>query len=73
MAGTGAIQAEQSIVGSMLIDAACIPDVIGKVRAEDFHVAANREIFETISAMYAEGMTIDIVTVEEEMKARGLF
>lgn len=73
MAGTGAIQAEQSIVGSMLIDAACIPDVIGKVRAEDFYIASNREIFETISAMYADGMTIDIVTVEEEMKARGVF
>ena len=73
MTGTGAIQAEQAVVGSMLIDAACIPDVIGKVRSEDFYIASNRDIFETISTMYSEGMTIDIVTVEEEMKARGVF
>lgn len=64
--------AEQSVVGSMLIDARCIPDVIDKLKAEDFYVQANRDIFETIFAMFAYGQTIDPVTVLEQMKIRGV-
>ena len=40
-------EAEQAVLGSMLIDPRCIADVIGRVKAEDFYVQANREIFET--------------------------
>ena len=65
--------AEQSVVGSMLIDPACIPDVIDKVKAEEFYIQTNREIFETIYAMFSYNKTIDAVTVEEEMKVRGVF
>ena len=65
--------AEQSVVGSMLIDPACIPDVIDKVKAEEFYIQTNREIFETIYSMFSFNKTIDVVTVEEEMKVRGVF
>ena len=54
--------AEQSVLGSMLIDPQCIPDVIGRVKADDFYVQANREIFETMFAMFSYGQTIDPVT-----------
>ncbi len=64
--------AEQAVLGSMLIDARCVPDVIGRVRAEDFYVQANRDIFETIFAMFSMGQTIDPVTVLEQMKVRGV-
>lgn len=65
--------AEQSVVGSMLIDPICIPDVINKVKAEEFYIQTNREIFETIFSMFSDEKTIDVVTVEEEMKLRGVF
>ena len=35
-------EAEQAVLGSMLIDPRCIADVIGRVKAEDFYVQANR-------------------------------
>ena len=47
--------AEQAIIGSMLIDPACVPDVINKVRAEEFYIQTNREIFETIFSMFSFG------------------
>ncbi len=65
-------RAEQAVVGSMLIDARCIPDVIGRLKPEDFYIQTNRDIFETIFAMFAYGQTIDPVTVLDQMRARGV-
>ncbi|MBQ6402925.1 MAG: replicative DNA helicase [Oscillospiraceae bacterium] len=65
--------AEQAIIGSMLIDPACVPDVVNKVRAEDFYIQTNREIFETIFSMFSFGKEIDPVTVMDQMKVRGVF
>ena len=65
--------AEQAIIGSMLIDPACVPDVINKVRAEEFYIQTNREIFETIFSMFSFGKEIDPVTVMDQMKVRGVF
>ena len=39
------VEAEQAVIGSMLIDARCVPEVIGKVKASDFYVKANKDIF----------------------------
>ena len=48
-------QAEQAVLGSMLIDPRCIPEVIGKVKSEDFYIQTNREIFETMFSMFSFG------------------
>ena len=66
-------EAEQAVLGSMLIDPRCIADVIGRVKAEDFYVQANKDIFETIFAMFSFGQTIDPVTVLDQMMVRGVF
>lgn len=42
------LEAEQSVLGSMLIDSRCVSDVIGMVRPEEFYLQQNRDIFETI-------------------------
>lgn len=65
-------EAEQAVIGSMLIDSSCVPDVIGRVKAEDFYVKANRDIFETIYSMFNFSMVIDPVTVLEQMRIAGL-
>ncbi len=63
-------EAEQAVLGAMLIDPSCIPDVVGKVRSTDFYIDVNREIFETIYSMFTLGLKIDPVTVLDEMKSR---
>ena len=66
-------QAEQAVIGSMLIDPRCIAEVLKKLRAEEFYVRRNREVFETIAAMFAYGQTVDPVTVLDQMKVRGVY
>ncbi len=65
--------AEQAVIGSMLIDPRCIPEVLEKLKAEEFYIKLNRDIFETIFAMFSYGMTVDPVTVLDQMKVRGVF
>ena len=67
------LQAEQAVIGSMLIDPACIPEVLKDARAEHFYNRTNRDIFETIYAMFNYGQTIDAITVQEQMRQRGVF
>ncbi len=65
--------AEQAVVGSMLIDPACVPAVLEKLRADEFYVKLNRDLYETMYAMFSYGQTIDPVTVLDQMKVRGVY
>ena len=65
-----AADAEQAILGSMLIDPACVGDVVANVKGEEFYIDVNREIFDTIYAMFTMGAKIDAVTVPAEMRVR---
>lgn len=57
----------------MLIDPSCIPDVIEKVKSDEFYIQVNRDIFDTIFAMFSYGQSVDAVTVLEQMKVRGVY
>ena len=65
--------AEQAVIGSMLIDPRCIPEVLEKLKADEFYIKLNRDIFETMYAMFAYGQTIDPVTVLDQMRSRGVY
>lgn len=65
-------EAEQAVIGSMLIDPRCISDVLTVVKAADFYLQQNREIFETIYAMFSYSQTVDPVTVLDQMRVRGV-
>lgn len=67
------IEAEQSVLGAMLIDARCIPQVIENLVGEDFYLQANRDIYETMYRMFNFSAAIDPVTVLDEMKHAGVF
>ena len=66
-----AVVAEQAVIGSMLIDPSCIPEVIELLRPEDFYAEENRRIFETIFSMFTDSLRIDAVTVLNELKING--
>ena len=66
-------EAEQAVLGSMLIDPRCVPEVIEALRPEDFYLRPNREIYETIYSMFNFSLTIDPVTVLEQMRQRGVY
>lgn len=64
-------EAEQAVLGSMLIDADCIKDVMDKLQPGDFYLRQNREIFETIYSMFMYAKPVDGVTVAGEMEKNG--
>lgn len=66
-------KAEQSVIGSMLIDPACIPDVLARVQEEDFYLQPHKDIFNAIRALQFAGEMVDPVTVLERMKESGTY
>ena len=67
------LDAEQSVLGSILIDSRCVADVIGLVQPEDFFLQQNREIFEVIYSMFNYSQAIDRVTVLDKMREAGVY
>ena len=67
------VEAEQAVLGSMLIDARCVPEVIEALKPEDFYLRQNREIYETIYSMFNFSVTIDPVTVLDYMRRGGVY
>lgn len=67
------LEAEQAVLGSILIDSRCVADVIGVLRPEDFFLQQNREIYETVYTMFNFSQTIDPVTVLDKMREVGVY
>ena len=67
------LEAEQAVLGSILIDSRCLTDVIGILRAEDFYLEQNQQIYQTIYTMFNFSQTIDPVTVLDKMRELGLY
>ena len=67
------VEAEQAVLGSMLIDPDCVKLVMEKLRPADFYLKQNREIFETIYTMFSYSRPIDGITVAEEMRRGGTY
>ena len=65
--------AEQAVIGSMLIDPRCVPEVMEKLKPDEFYLQLNRDIYETIYAMFSYSQAIDPVTVLGQMKVRGVY
>lgn len=66
-------EAEQSVLGAILIDPTVINDVLIKIKPDYFYVPQNRKIYETIVKMNALGKSIDFITVLEGIKQDGVF
>ncbi|GHU60142.1 replicative DNA helicase [Clostridia bacterium] len=66
-------EAEQSVIGAMLIDPKCVPDMITALKPDDFYLQQNRDIFETLYLMFGTGQTIDLVTLLARMRERGVY
>ena len=66
------IEAEQAVLGSMLIDGRCAADVVGILRPEDFYSTVNRDMFSSMFTMFNFSQKIDPVTVLARMQADGV-
>lgn len=67
------VLAEQSVLGSMLVDERCIPGVMERLRPDDFYMRQNRALFSVMFTMFSRFETIDPVTVVDRMKQAGVY
>ena len=68
-----AIEAEVSLLGSMLLDPAVVSDIVGIVKdGKDFHRPANSIIFDLMVRCYDRTASIDIVQINQMLVDQGL-
>lgn len=65
------LQAEQSVIGGMMLSKDAIADVIAEVRSIDFYRPAHETIFDAITDLYGRGEPADAITVADELSKRG--
>jgi len=66
-------EAEQSVLGAILLDSSIIADVIGRIKVDYFENAENRKIYSVLHKMFTIGMPIDIVTATNEVIKDSVF
>jgi replicative DNA helicase len=65
------IEAEQAVLGCMLLDSDVIPTVTELIRSSDFYREDHREICEAIIDIVENAGPVDIITVAEQLQQRG--
>jgi replicative DNA helicase len=65
------LEAEQSVLGSMLLERDAIARVVELVRPDDFYREAHRKIFEVVTDLFERGEPADLVSVTERLRSKG--
>ena len=65
------LEAEQAVLGAMLVDNSCIDQITEIVCSEDFYSKQNGLVFECISELYKEKKVVDVLTVADRLKEKG--
>ncbi len=67
------LEAEQSLLGSVLIDPNCMDEIAALITADDFYVPEHSEIFRAVQSMYLKSKNIDVVTLIDELVKSGTY
>ena len=65
------LEAEQCVLGAMLIDKSSMAAATEIVSGEDFYRDDHKEIFEAMVDLFEKGEPIDLITLTEQLKIRG--
>lgn len=66
-------EAEQAVLGAMLLDKSAISKAAAVLEADSFYSEANKLTFEAILDMNDKGINIDVITLSDELKKRGIY
>ncbi|GHA88697.1 replicative DNA helicase [Streptomyces thermoviolaceus subsp. thermoviolaceus] len=65
------LEAEQSVLGGMLLSKEAIADVVEILKGHDFYKPAHETIYQAILDVYARGEPADPITIAAELTKRG--
>ncbi|WP_205842171.1 replicative DNA helicase [Natranaerobius trueperi] len=66
------VEAEQSVLGAMLIDGEAISTVTEILKTNDFYKDSHEKIYEAILKLGEEGEPVDLVTLSEQLRNDGI-
>ncbi len=67
------LDAEQSLLASVMIDPSCMDAIAGVVSKDDFYLSEHQEIFSVMQRMYLKSKNIDVVTLINELIVNGVY
>ena len=67
------IEAEQAVLGSMLVDKDAVIATIEVLKEEDFYREYNKAIYSAIINLYNRSEPVDIITLKAELTSIGMF
>jgi replicative DNA helicase len=65
------LEAEESVLGGILLDNAALDQMIELVQADDFYRGAHRKIFRAMLDLSERNEPVDLITLAEALKGRG--
>jgi replicative DNA helicase len=65
------VEAEQAVLGSMLLDKDAVINAIEILKPEDFYREENKLIFSAMIALYGRAEPVDMITVKDELVSLG--
>ena len=65
------LDAEQAILGCLLIDNECQTELMYLVKTEDFYTEAHKSIFDAMLKVFQRNVPIDFITLTEELEREG--
>ena len=66
------IEAEQSVIGAMLLSKSAIVEAIESLAPESFYLDKHGKLFNAIKKLYDNGIPVDFTTLTNELKDQGL-
>lgn len=67
------LEAEQTVLGGLLLEPSTMPVVMEHLRPESFYREQHRELFGIMMRMFANGQSADLITVLNEAVSLGIF
>ena len=65
------LDAERSVLGSMLLESSALEQMLEQLRAEDFYSSAHQRIFESMERVRLAGDAVDAVTLMDDLQRHG--
>lgn len=66
------IEAEQAVLGCILIDNQAQVDILSLMHEEDFYSEAHQQIFKSMSKVYQKSIPVDFVTLTDQLEKDGM-
>jgi len=67
------LEAEQSVLGSILIDPECFPEIASMLKSDDFYLESHAAIYLAMQDLFLQSRTIDVVTLIDALVKNGVY